>query len=344
MSTWFDESRLDDNAVLAAHDHLLRPLAESGARVRRTAGEAAAGLAETVLAGRGTERPRAIVAVGPGARLLRAVLEPVCPVPFVAWSATSLPGWAGSLDLVVALAPDGDDPITAGSVAEGVRRGCQVVVACPPRSRVAEHAGGRWTRFLPASSGDPLAAVTLTLEHLAAVGLGPAVEAEQVARVLDEDAIACSPHRDLSINPAKMLAISLAEATPVLWGGSVLAARAARRFAEALRRATGRTAVAGELEQLLPILENARPRTVFDDPFADPDTEPRPVLVVLSDGLESELEVSRRHELVGVANSRGVRVELLSAETGPALARFASLHLQGHYTAAYLGLAFTEAD
>ena len=39
-----------------------------------------------------------------------------------------------------------------------------------------------------------------------------------------------------------MLAIALADANPVVWGGSVLAARAARRVAESIRRATGRAA------------------------------------------------------------------------------------------------------
>ena len=51
-------------------------------------------------------------------------------------------------------------------------------------------------------------------------------------------AIACSPHRDLAVNPAKMLAIALADTNPLVWGGSVLAARAARRVAESLRRAS----------------------------------------------------------------------------------------------------------
>ena len=74
-----------------------------------------------------------MIAAGPDSRLLRAVLEPWCPVPFVAWPNPSLPGWAGSLDLVVVLAPDGG-PGSASAVAEAVRRGCQVVVACPPSS------------------------------------------------------------------------------------------------------------------------------------------------------------------------------------------------------------------
>ena len=105
MSTWFDESRLDDESALAAADLRLRHLAESGARVRLQAGEAAEATAEAVDRARELARPRAVIAAGPDSRLLRAVLEPWCPVPFVAWPNPALPGWAGSLDLVVVLAP-----------------------------------------------------------------------------------------------------------------------------------------------------------------------------------------------------------------------------------------------
>ena len=41
MATWFDEARLDDAGVLDTVDLRLRTLAESGARVRREAHEAA---------------------------------------------------------------------------------------------------------------------------------------------------------------------------------------------------------------------------------------------------------------------------------------------------------------
>lgn len=344
MSTWFDESRLDDAGVLSAHDHVLRPLASSGSWVRRAVAEASDELQAAAEAGRALERPRAVVALGPDSRLLRAVLEPVCPVPFVAWAGGGLPGWAGSLDLVVVLGGEGADVTVAGSVAEAVRRGCQVVVVCPADSTVAHHAAGRWSHLLPLAEGDPLASVVLALTHLAAVGLGPEIDPDQLAGALDEVAVECSPHRDLATNPAKLMAISLADSTPVVWGGSVLAARAARRVAESLRRSSGRAAVAGDLEQVLPLVDNARPRTVFDDPFADPAAEDRPVLVVLSDGPDTPLAADQRHRLERAAGARGVRIEHLTAD-GPAtgeLTRYASLVLQGRYAAAYLGLALVQ--
>ena len=118
---WFDESRLDDERALGAADVRLRTLAEAGARVRREASASAEAIAEAV-ARVSESRPRAVIAAGPDSRLLRAVLEPFCPVPFVAWPAPGLPGWAGSLDLVVVLAPEGGDPGTALAVAEAARR------------------------------------------------------------------------------------------------------------------------------------------------------------------------------------------------------------------------------
>ena len=338
MATGFDESRLDDERVLSQADGVLRPLAESGARVRREAGDAAEAITEAVRRAAEQSQPRAVIAAGPDSRLLRAVLEPTCPVPFVAWPHASLPGWAGGLDLVVVLAPDGGHEASR-SAAEAVRRGSQLVVACPPESSVAEHAAGRWSSVLPTRSRDQLATAVTMLEYLHRVHLGPASDAEEVARALDEVAVACSPHRDLAVNPAKMLAISLADVSPLVWGGSVLAARAARRVAERIRRASGRGAIAGDVEQLLPVLEAAAPRDVFDDPFADAGTATaHPMLLVLDDGSESADIREQRGRLQATATARGVRIETITTEATEEVARYASLFLSGSYAAAYLEL------
>lgn len=340
--SWFDESRLDDEQAFAAVDLRLRSLAESGARVRREAGAAEDALAEAVARVRDDGRPRAVVAAGPDSRLLRAVLEPYCPVPFVAWPAPGLPGWAGSLDLVVVLAPEGSDVGEAAAAAEAVRRGCQLVVAAPPGSLVAQHAVGRDSTLLPVTNDDQLATAVVMLTFLHRVGLGPEADAESVAVALDEVAIACSPHRDLSVNPAKILAISLADAVPVIWGGSVLAARAARRVAESVRRASGRVALAGDADHLLPVLEAARPRDVFDDPFNEGTSLPRPALIVLDDGNLDPVTVEQRQSLTRTADARGVRVEVVSSEAPTDVARYASLLLQGTYAAEYLRLGLVD--
>jgi hypothetical protein len=162
-----------------------------------------------------------------------------------------------------------------------------------------------------------------------------------VARALDDVAVRCSPHRDLAVNPAKMLAIAVADSSPVVWGGSVLAARAARRVAESVRRASGRSAIAGDAEHLLPVLEATRRRDVFDDPVLE-GAAARPVLLVLDDGADDPVVREQRGRLQAVAADRGVRVETVSTDADTEVARYASLVLTGSYAAEYLRLGLCE--
>ncbi len=338
MADVFDDDRLDDAQALARADQVLRHLAEGGARVRRETGESADAVDAAVKAMAAEGRPRAVVAAGPDSRLLRAVLEPWCPVPFVAWPGPSLPGWAGALDLVVVLAPDGSDTGAASAVAEAVRRGCRLVVAAHPESLVGQHAVGRDATLLPATAGDQLAMAVVLLDLLDRLDLGPATSAEGVAAAIDEVALACSPFRELSVNPAKLLAIALADGTPLVWGGSVLAARAARRIAESLRRASGRAALAADAEHLLPVLRATRPRDLFADPFADEaSTEDlRSVLLVLDDGSAEPPVREQRARLEEAAGEHDVRVETVAAQEGDDVARYAALLATGTYAATYL--------
>ena len=176
---------------------------------------------------------------------------------------------------------------------------------------------GRDSTLLPTVTGDQLAAAVVVLDLLHRVGLAAECEPEQVATALDDVAVACSPYRDLTVNPAKSLASGIGDTVPLLWGGSVLAARAARRVAESIRRSTGRAAVAADAEHLLPILEAATPVDVFADPF-ESEGDARPSLVVLDDdtdgheivaaerALTEELpELLREHMEAGSAAGRG---------------------------------------
>jgi hypothetical protein len=150
--------------------------------------------------------------------------------------------------------------------------------------------------------------------------------------------MACSPHRDIAVNPAKVLAIALAEANPLVWGGSVLAARAARRVAESIRRSSGRTALAGDAEHLLPVIEAASPRNLFDDPFDEEPFDLRPVLLLLDDGAEDPFVREQRGRLMAAATEHGVRTETVDTDAPGEMARYASLLLSGRYAAAYLSL------
>ncbi len=331
----FDDGLLDDEAALLRADVRLRHLAEGGARVRREAVAGADALEEAV-ALLSDWQPRAVLAAGPDSRLLRAVLEPVCPVPFVAWPGRGIPGWASSLDLAVVLAPEGEDPATAAAVAEAVRRGCPTVVAAPEESLVGRHAVGRDCVLVPVATGDQLAVAITVLDLLDRVHLGPRTDPEVVATALDDVAVTCGPFRDLATNPAKILAIGIADANPVFWGGTVLAARAGRRIADSVRRATGRTALAADAEQLLSVLEATRQADVFADPFADPAPERRPALVLLDDAADDELVRATEEQLERSARERGVRVERITSAAPTDVARYAAMLATGTYAAAYL--------
>ena len=334
MSPSFDDSRLDDPAVLQATDHLLRRLAVAGARVR-----AELEAADDVLSSLTSDgfRPRAIVAAGRDARLVRAVLEPVCPVPFVAWPGPGLPGWAGPLDLVIVLGGQSEDHDALSATAEATRRGCGLMVAAPEDSPVAiASAGLRHAIRLPSQSDDQLAAAVAVLQALHQLELGPEVDGKSVAATLDEVAIACSPNNDVVSNPAKEFALVMADALPLVWGGSVLAARAARRVVEALRLASGRPALAADAGHLLPVL-NQPPRDLFADPF-DQGDELRPALIILDDGLADDSVVETRNKLALKAERHEVRVHVVKQAEGTDIARYAALVQHGRYAAAYLGI------
>ncbi len=341
MPDVFDDTRLDDPDVLAAADDRLRWLAESGARVRSQADT----VVEAIAALPQDSMPRAIVAAGADARLLRAVLEPWCPVPFVAWPGPGLPGWVGALDLVLVLAPGGADSEAASAVREAVRRGSTLIVACAPHSIIAEQAQGRHSSLLPTETDDTLAVAVVMLQALHSLGVGPEIAANDVARVLDEVAVTCSPHRDISSNPTKNLALFLADCSPLVWGGSVLAARAARRVAEAVRRTTGRPALAADAAHLLPVLEAVRRRDLFADPFDDAGADSlRPGLLFLDDGTEEATVRENRGHLTAVAAAHDVHTETIDAREGPEMARYAALLTTGRYAATYLGIGLSRDD
>ncbi len=331
----FDDAWLEDRQALARADHVLRRLAEAGARLRRETGEAAGPMAELAE----LPRPRAVIAAGSEARFIRAMLEPVCPVPFVAWPSYGLPGWVGVLDLVVVLASDAPTPGLVATVHEAVRRGCQLLISCPPVSTIAEYAAARSTILLPASTADPLAAAIVACAALHRMQLGPEVQPELVADAMDTVAEECSPFADVAENPAKDLAMGLAEAQPLVWGGSVLAARASRRVAEALRAATGRAALAADAEELLPILDLASPRDPFADPFEDALTaDRRPSLVMLDDGNTDDPVRAAAGRLRAAAERNDIRICPVQHRTGSDVERYATLLQTGMFAAVYLAV------
>ncbi len=333
----FEDARLEDPDVLSAADHLLRPLAETGARVRRESMMAEGPLAAIAA----EERVRAIITFGPEARLLRAVLEPTCPVPLVAWPRLGLPGWVGPLDVVVVLG--GGDKASLAGAFEAVRRGCRLLVAAEEGSLLAREAGSSATTLLPTATGDPLAAAIVALAGVHKLGLGPAIDLRQVADAMDQVAAESSALVDIAQNPAKAVALELAAAAPLVWGGSILAARASRRIAEALRAATGRVVLSADAGALEPLVAGVRPRDPFADPFEESVTSLRPGLVMIDDGRDDEQAVEERQRLRALAFTQEVMVSNLVHTEGDPVERYATVLLKGLFAAAYLQIGLGRA-
>lgn len=151
-----DESLLDAPEALARADRrgLLRGAAEAGARVRTATRHAAeAGIGNLAPEG----RPRAVLVAGPGtaasgvADLIGALADasaPVIPIRPTGVAAAAgalrwaLPGWGGSVDLLLIATADGSEPGLALLAEQAYRRGCTVVAVAPVRSRSARPSTG----------------------------------------------------------------------------------------------------------------------------------------------------------------------------------------------------------
>ncbi|MDR1449245.1 MAG: hypothetical protein LBI84_03415 [Propionibacteriaceae bacterium] len=327
----FDDGRLDDPRIVCGEAaEPLRHLALAGARLRRALGSADLGALGSAVGGM---TPRAVVAVGPEARLIRAVAEPVSPVPLVAWAASGLPAWVGALDLVVIVGGEGHD--VNATTADAIRRGAFAFVLTPRPGQVAEHAVGRSAVAVSTATADPFVNAVIALAGLAGLGLAPAITPERVADSLDAVAENCSPHVLLGLNPAKNTTVCLADSIPLVWGGTVLAARASRRVAEAIRQASGRAALAADAAELRPVLAGCAPPDVFADPFEDPPADPAYCFVCLDDCCPGPTEGG---VLEALAEAHGVRVARLRYDQGAALERYACLLQHGRFAAAYLAL------
>ncbi len=329
----FDDALLDEPDAWGRRGAGLERLALAGARLRRE-GLDEASSAQAQLAQMGAGRPRSVLVAGEGASLIQAAVGGVAPVPVVAWKEPVLPAWAGPLDLVIVLCGGGDRWFPLSQAA--LRRGSLLLVVAPPGSSLPDEMGP--AVMVVTREDDRLVAALLVMAILAGLGLGPAVDLAAMADELDAVAARCGPVQRLGANPAKDLACALAEAVPLLWGGSPLAAEAARQVATALGQATGRPALAGDEAVLTALIERSQPRDLFSDPFEDASPAARFVLLVFDDSDRGSAGAG----LIRAAERRRVRLEPVAGAHGSALVRYVGLLQQGLFAAAYLEAATME--
>jgi hypothetical protein len=353
----FDDVLLDDPARLEATDTggLLWAAATAGAQVRSTAAAAQeAGLDRL----RG-ERPRALVlltrsgAAPAAAPLLLALLGSSCPIPVV--TARTVPLWVGALDVVLANTADPIDYELAEGIDRAVRRGAQVVLTAPEEGPVAAAAAGRSVMLVPridvpAGLALPrtLTAGLLLMDVLGLLPIDPEVLAGELDREAERDHIG----HESFVNPAKSLALRLADRTPLLWGTDPVATAVAGHAAGALAAHAGVVAHAAGFHEAaaLPALRHEAARVgvesdVFHDPFDDVGEATdaprvRPVLLsVLADPADEPERVAASQAIPG-ADLATVDEELMvrEGEPGAAACAAAVLALRFDLAALYLGL------
>jgi hypothetical protein len=367
-----DEALIDDPAAVDAADpgRMLRATASAGAQVR----EAAALAAEANLTSIADEgRPRAVVVAGQGTAartgdILATVAGPRCPVPVLAHRSVGIPGWVGAADVVIAVSASGRSPEALGAADAAARRGARLVAVGAPDSElqaVAERARAPFIA-VPRRAPARVSMWSLTVPVLMAaraLGLVKVNEADlaETASRLDADAERCRPTAESFVNPGKALALDLAGSVPIIWGSSPLATVAARRFADTLSANARYPAVAGSLGEAgrgrVGLLDGVygglaeAGRDIFADPAdlsADGPTRLR--LVVLRDGglteededAENEpieVEERRAEALQAIAERRGIRVSVLTAEGASPLERLASLVAVPDFASIYLAMA-----
>ncbi|WP_405972371.1 mannose-6-phosphate isomerase [Streptomyces sp. NBC_00988] len=370
-----DESLLDTPEALAEADRraLLRGAAEAGARVRTAARHAAeAGVHDLKPDG----RPRAILIAGPGvaatcvADLLGTLAGASSPVTRLAPTGVApaagalrweLPGWAGSVDLLLITTPDGTEPGLALLAEQAYRRGCTVVAVAPSRSPLTEAVDGAHGLFVPMATApyehdEPLAAsapgvlwalLTPLLAILDRTGLlsGPPEALEKVADRLDQVAERCGPAVATYSNPAKTLASELADSLPVIWTEGTSAGPAGRRFAAALAELAGRPALVSELPQALaehnallagPLAASADPDDFFRDRVEEAPALHARVVLLRDRPIGGLTAAPTARDL---ALSHDTPISELEPEEGGELETLAELIAMTDFAAVYLALA-----
>ena len=364
------EEVLDDPELLRARDPrgLLPAVAGAGAQVRETAaltGEA--GLGRVTDAG----RPRGLVVVARregavAASVLRALLGPGSPVTVDVVPGPQLPVWMGASDIVVIATRTGAGHYAVAPAYEAARRGVAVVgigAEGAPLHAACASARAPYVPLPPSRVQHTTLWSLLTpmLRLATDLGLlsGEAADTGAVADALDAVAADCGPVVPTYANPAKVLALELLDALPVIAAEGALAAAAATRVADQLATLAGLPATAFRLPDqrvaACAVLGGPLAPAEADDFFRDrTDDEGRRLrLIIVRDGeaggpdgpgeRDPRSASEALHQVLRTATERNVPVSGL-AEQGdadglPRLARVARQLAAADFAAVYLALA-----
>jgi Bacterial phospho-glucose isomerase C-terminal SIS domain len=318
------------------------------------------------------------------ADLLSAVAGSACPVLALrptqgAFSGRgiearwTLPGWTGPLDLLLIADPDGRDPGLSELVEHAYQRGCTVVAVTEPESRLADaarqarglvlpfapvpYAGSRAAEPVPWGSAAPepadedasalwaLLVPLLALTDRIGTAVLPPAAVQSAADRLDEMAERCGPATATYQNPAKTLAVELADTLPLLWSEGGASDAIARRFAVCLAERAARPALHATLPEALTehraLLAGSLARGGDEeDFFRDRIEEPqalrlRVVLVRDRDDETAAHDATPAHQL---ARDYDTAISEVNATAESPLERVAQMLALTDFATAYLGL------
>ena len=358
----FDETRLDDEGAIASLDRsdTLRALAGAGAQVRRSIAAADEAGLERV---RDVE-PRGVVVAAAGgsaavAELFEAAARGAAAKPVQSCSSGPLPGWVGTLDVVIAVSQSGRAAGTLALAAEAARRGAFLVTIGAAGSPLAEvSASARGVHVPIAVTGSSSrtsmwAQATPALIAAEAMGLAPVTNEtlSAVADALDRCATDARPSSESFVNPAKILATEVAESVPIVLGdgpfGEVAARRAAAMFGRTGRVPVAHGALPDAASQIVACFDGPLAGgdsaeagvDIFADPYLDGPTRPPLRLIMLRDASEGG-GPRLTDTIVSVAEDAGVRVSIVDAPATHPLLRFAHHVSLTDFAATYLALGF----
>lgn len=192
-----------------------------------------------------------------------------------------------------------------------------------------------------------MAAPLLLLGQSLAVVDGGQEVFDEAADVLDDLALTAGPGVPLGNNPAKDLALVLAESLPLIWGTPGVGAAAARRLGRQLAENAGLPSSVGALPEA--VRTHARvlagswsdpdDEDLFRDRVAEPADRGRPHLVLLGDEATDPLSRRLAEAAAAIAVSQGISVTRRTAGGGHPLVRFAELVAELDLASVYAGIA-----
>ena len=283
----------------------------------------------------------------------RTNVRPDAAAPVVRQDGPALPVWAGAADALIAASATATATAPPALVEAAARRGATVLGAGPADSLLHEACGRNRAGYVALPSGRhpranlwaPLVPLLLVAGEVGLMPV-PGVDLRGAADLLDAVADRCRPGSETYVNPAKTLALELAESVPVVVGSTPAGGAAAYRLAGDLA-AAGRPAAWGTLpvarERLAGVLTAPTGAGADDDLFRDRVDDPspaRPRLVLIRAGEEPDVARAQVDELVADCGRRGVPVTEVVAEDaiGP-VGRLASVLALVDFAAAYVGIA-----